>query len=153
MAAPRTPDKVQAPDQRDPDKVQHPAQSPRRLRTAVTVDSLWEVGRSTSPLHDQLVRCTKSLRQVYGDATTFEALAAGIRFLDLVDMQSKEFRGFKTAVKVAAVAGIAAKKVHSTENVAANHVIMLWAKIAGKSSEPQVRALERLLLVHWVRQV
>ena len=150
-ASERNPEKM-PPSEHGPEKLQASESSPKRLRTSVTVDSQWEVNRSPSPLHDQLVRCTKSLRAVYGDATTFEVLAVGTRLLDQVDVHSEEFRSYRASVKVAAVAGVAAKQVHSSEYVEPDHVITLWAKIAGQSSEPQVRAVEKMLLVKWARQ-
>ena len=135
------------------EKTQAAASSPKRLRTSETVDSHWEPGRASSALHDQLVRCTKILRAIYGDATTFAILADGMRMLDHVNMQSKAFRSFRVGVKAAAVVGVAAKKVHSGAEVAENHVITLWTKIAGKTSEPQVRQVEKMFLVQWARQI
>ena len=135
------------------EKTQAAASSPKRLRTSETVDSHWEPGRASSALHDQLVRCTKILRAIYGDATTFAILADGMRMLDHVNMQSKAFWSFRVGVKAAAVVGVAAKKVHSGAEVAENHVITLWTKIAGKASEPQVRQVEKMFLVQWARQI
>ena len=135
------------------EKTQAAASCPKRLRTSETVDSHWVAGRASSVLHDQLVRCTKNLRVIYGDATTFEILAVGMRMLDHVNMQSQAFRSFRVGVKVAAVVGVAAKKVHSGAEVAEDHVITLWAKIAGKSSEPQVRQVEKMFVVQWARAI
>ena len=150
-ASERSPERM-PPSERGPEKLQASESSPKRLRTSVTVDCQWEMNRSPLPLHDRLVRCTKSLRAVYGDATTFEVLAVGTRMLAEVDILAEEFRSYRASVKVAAVAGLAAKQVHSSECVKPDHVITLWAKIAGQSSEPQVRAVERMLLVKWARQ-
>ena len=136
----------------DPVKLQASTHSPKRLRTSQTVDSHWKLGQATSALHDQLIRCTKSLRAIYGDATTFEILAVATRMLDHVDMESEMFRRRRTAVKLAAVVGVAAKQMHSSEQVTADHVIRLWAKIAGKSSEPQVREVEKVFVAQWARQ-
>ena len=123
------------------------------LRTSVTVDSEWVPGHCATPLHDRWVGCAKILRAAYGDATSFEVLAAGIRILDIVDWQSVEFRGCGESdnVKLAAVAEMAAKQKVSRASVKDNHVIALWTKIAGKSSERQVRAVEKRLLLKWAR--
>lgn len=121
------------------------------LRTSVTVDSEWNGGLSATPLHDRWVRCAKSLREVYGDAASFEVLAIGIRILEVVDLKSEEFRGFRDSVKLAAVAGLAAKQVTSQASVNPRHVLTVWAKIAGKSCEGQVRQAEKRLLMQWAR--
>ena len=55
----------------------------------------------------------------------------------------------RKAVKIAVVAGMAAKLIATPSDE--QHVVKLWAKFAGKSSEPEVRKLEKEVFTAWAR--
>ena len=117
----------------------------RCLESSCAAWSAWQPTGQHCPLKDSLLRESKHLRTLYGDAGALETLACAMRILDVVDMnQWKSRRG----VKLAVVAGMAAKLIASDEQ----HVRELWAKFAGKSSEPEVRKLEKQVVMAWARQ-
>ena len=97
-------------------------------------------------LKDSLMRGHKNLRALYGDAAALETMACAIRILDVVDMSQWKNR---KAVKVAVLLGMAAKLIPTPSDE--QHVIELWAKFAGKSSEPEVRKLEKDVFMAWAR--
>ena len=119
--------------------------APQGQSSGATVGGLdiqWSIGRSTV-LHDQLVRQCKPLRDLYGDAGALEALASGVRILDAIDMGAWPNRA---GVKVAVVAGMAAKMTQASTDD--QHVRKLWAKLAGQSSETEVRRLDNTNVQH-----
>ena len=93
------------------------------------------------------MRQAPALRTIYGDAGACEVLASGIRVLERVDMSTWSAR---PALKVAAVAGLAAKLTQPCPDEPL--VCKLWHKIAGRSAEEQVRKLDRELVCVWGRQ-
>ena len=110
----------------------------------------WEPG--PKDMIDLLVGRAPILRTLYGDAGTCEVLASGIRVVERVvgDMSSSAWRSARPVLKVAAVAGLAAKLTQSCADE--QHVCKLWHKIAGRSVEGEVRKLDRELVCAWGRQ-
>lgn len=115
---------------------------------SVAVDSGRDSGKdgvSQAALRGRLVDCAGCLREIYGDAGGFEALAGGLRILDKVSVAT--WKG-DDIVKVAAILGLAAKMTQTQDK---NHVRTLWAKIAGKGRERPVRDLEQKVFMAWSR--
>ena len=109
------------------------------------LDAHWSDG--PSELSSKFVRQSKHLRKLYGDAGALETLVAGVRISEAVDMKDWPDR---LVVKVAVVAGMAAKLTQPPADE--EHVRILWAKIAGTSSEPEIRKLEKKVLSIWARR-
>ena len=76
-----------------------------------------------------------------------ETLVAGVRISEAVEMKDWPDR---VVVKLAVVAGMAAKLTQPQAEE--EHVRILWAKIAGTSSEPEIRKLEKKVLGIWARR-
>ena len=98
-------------------------------------------------LKDSLLRESKHLRTLYGESGALETLASAMRILDVVDMQQWKSR---KGVKLAVVVGMAAKLMPTPTDE--KHVRKLWAKLAGESSELEVRKLEKEVLMAWARK-
>jgi hypothetical protein len=109
------------------------------------LDAHWSDG--PSELSSKFVRQSKHLRKLYGDAGALETLVVGVRISEAVDMKDWPDR---LVVKVAVVAGMAAKLTQPPADE--EHVRILWAKIAGTSSEPEIRKLEKKVLSIWARR-
>ena len=109
------------------------------------LDAHWTDGPSA--LTGRFVRQCKHFRKLYGDAGALEALAAGVRISEAIDMKAWPDR---VTVKLAVVAGMAAKLTQTQSDE--EHVRILWARIAGKSSEPEIRKLETKVLGIWARK-
>ena len=116
-------------------------QDPSSGTLAGRLDKHWTSG------HDQLVQQSQHLLELYGDAGAMETLAAGIRILDTVGLGPWQSR---VAVKAAVVMGMAAKLPQASTDV--QHVRRLWAQIAGKSSDAEVRRLEKQVFATWARR-
>ena len=84
------------------------------------------------------------LRVLYGDAGALETRACAIRILDVVDMKQWKNR---RAVKLAVVVDMAAKLIATPSDE--QHVRKLLAKVAGDSSEHEVRKLEKEVFMAW----
>ena len=119
-----------------------PAQTPP---IGASLESVWSLGRSQ--LHDRLMHTASHLRKLYGDAGALETLAASIRILCAVDFCAWTD---SASVKVAVVVGMAAKLTQACDD--ANHVLKLWAAVAGNRQEKRIRALEHRVLAAWARQ-
>ena len=129
-----------------PLKRQRPASLAQQEGSTLSgLDQHWGAGSST--LHGALLRQGHAVRQVCGsEAGALETLASGIRILDAIDLGRWSNR---VAVKVAVVAGMAAKL---SQPLPSDELRKLWAKIAGKASEVEIRQLEREVLAIWARK-
>lgn len=102
-----------------------------------------------SVLRDRLMEVApQPLRELYGDAGCMEVLAATLRILDVADESLMCLSG-AVAVKLAAVLGVAAKLSQSSDDH--RHIVKLWAKIAGKPAERQIRDMETKVISMWVK--
>ena len=110
-----------------------------------------EFRSSSSPGHtqlrDPLMQTKNHLSQLYGEVGALQTLASGLDILSAMDMS---LWVYPEPIKVAVVAGMAAKLTQASTDE--EHIVKLWAKIAGKRNEKHVRSLERLVFIRWARQ-
>ena len=102
-----------------------------------------------SALRDSLIdKASQPLRESYGDAGCMEVLAASFRILDVGESGLMSLRG-SLAVKLAALLGVAAKLTQASDD--RQHIVKLWASIAGEASEQHVRNMETKVISLWVK--
>ena len=96
-----------------------------------------------------LGKAATTLEKLYGDAGAAEVRAASLRILSAISPQLSRHRQ-SDAVKVAVVAGLAAKLTQTAADPA--HVKKLWTAYAGRSSGASVATLEPKVLNMWAVQ-
>ena len=123
--------------------------APRKRMRSKTPSSTSEPSSSPghSQLHDPLMQTKKHLNQLYGEAGALQTLASGLHISSAMDMS---LWVYPEPIKVAVVAGMAAKLTQACTDE--EHIVKLWAKIAGKQNEKHVRSLERMVFIRWARQ-